>query len=257
MAYVIANASGKRVIAAKGKKLKVNCFSKSLLLTFLLAPSLFAQTSDRAPRVSTVFAILTSSLEAKRVTVDQQFVLKTISDVVVDGELVIPKGTRVVGHVTDIATRGKDQTQSELWLVIDKAVRKDGREIPLQAIIAAIASPRNSSLTDDPTYGMMHSNEPTQSSAKPASVTSGGALPAASKVESTAAVATANLKGRMDERATLDENSQGSVGYDDLSLSWHLMVPPPITVFASKRKNIQLRTGTQMLLRMALPRIPR
>ncbi|MDQ6651190.1 MAG: hypothetical protein M3Y84_00425 [Acidobacteriota bacterium] len=196
-------------------------------------------------------------MEAKRVTVGQEFVLKTVSNVVVDGELVIPKHTRVVGHVTETATKGKDQSQSELWLVIDKAVRKDGTEIPLQAIIAAIASPQNSSLTDDPAYGMMHSNEPTQSSAKPASSTSGGALPAASKAESTAAVATANLKGRMEERVTLDENSQGTAGYDDLSLSWHLMVPPPITVFASKRKNIQLRTGTQMLLRMALPRVPR
>jgi hypothetical protein len=249
----------KRVSSVKSrKKWKVNnFFCKSLLLAFLLAPSLFAQTSDTAPRVSTVFAILTSSLETNRVTVGQEFVLKTISDVVVDGELVIPKDTRVVGHVTETATKGKDQTQSELWLVIDKAVRKDGIDIPLQAIIAAIAAPQNNSLTDDPTYGMMHSNEPTQSSAKLASATSGGALPAASKAESSAAVATANLKGRMDERMTLNENSQGTIGYDNLSLSWHLMVPPPITVFASKRKNVQLRTGTQILLRMAVPRVPR
>lgn len=230
-------------------------FLKSLLLTFLLPPSLFAQTIDAAPRVSTVFAILTSSLETNRVTVGQEFVLKTTRDVVVDTGLVLPKYTRVVGHVTETATKSEDQTQSELWLVIDKAVRKDGTEIPLQAIIAAIAAPENSSLTDDPTYGMMHSNEPTQ--AKLASATSGGALPAASKAESTAAVATANIKGLMDDRVTLNESSQGTIGYDDLSLSWHLMAPPPISVFASKRKNIKLRTGTQMLLRMALPRVPR
>ena len=73
---------------------------------------------------------------------------------------------------------------------------------------------------------------------------------------STAAVATADIKGRMDEPSLLNENSQGAVGYEGLSLSWHLIAPPPITVFASKGKNVKLEAGTQMLLRIATPQVP-
>jgi len=131
--------------------------------------------------------------------------------------------------------------------VIDKAVNKDGREISLQAIIAAIAAPRKDSLATDPTYGMMHSNEPTMTSAH---------VDVTSKASSTAAVATADLKG-MDQPSLLDEESQGAIGYEGLSISWHLVVPPPITVFASKGKNVKLEAGTQMLLRMAPPTLPR
>ena len=118
----------------------------------------------------------------------------------------------------------------------------------MQAIIAALAARENDSLSEDPTYGMMHSNEPAQSGANAA---------AASKASSTASVATANLKGGMDERSVFNENSQGTIGYEDLSLTWHFTAPPPITAISSHGKNVKLQSGTLMLLRMASPRLPR
>jgi len=219
----------------------------SLLVLLLFSSLLYAQTSGTRPKVSSMIGVLTASLESKNATAGQEFTLKTISDVMVNGEMIIPRASRVLGHVTEAVTKGKDQPQSELWIVIDKAVNKDGREISLQAIIAAIAAPRKDSLATDPTYGMMHSNEPTMTSAH---------VDVTSKAGSTAAVATANLKG-MDQPSLLDEESQGAIGYEGLSLSWHLVVPPPITVFASKGKNVKLEAGTQMLLRMAPPTLPR
>lgn len=104
---------------------------------------------------------------------------------------------------------------------------------------------------------MMHSNEPKMTGSGAGSAASSGTLSPSSKAGSTAAVATANLKGRMDEPFLLDENSQGAVGYEGLSLSWGLASPPPFTVFACKRKNLKLESGTQMLLRMASPRLAR
>ena len=223
------------------------------MIVLLLSTSLLAQTGDQN-RVSTVFAVLPKSLESKSATVGQELTLRTISDVVVNGAVVIPRGSKVVGHVSQVATKGKDEPQSVLAIVIDKAVTTGGREIPLQAIIAAIAAPR-SSLSSDPTYGMMRSNEPKMVGANPRDAASSGELPAGSKAASTAAVATANLKGSMDEPSVLNEDSQGAIGYEGLSISWHLMAPPPITVFASKGKNVKLEAGTQMLLRMAPPRL--
>ncbi len=227
-----------------------------LAIFFLFSISLMAQTGDQR-RVSTVFATLTKSLESKSATVGQELALRNIGDVVVNGEVVIPRGSRLFGHVTNAVTRGKEEPQSVLEIVMDKAVTKGGEEIPLQAIIAAVAAPQDGSLSSDPTYGMMRSNEPKMVGVRPSSSSSSAELSASSKATSTAAVATAVLKGRMEEPSHLNENSQGALGYEGLSISWHLMVPPPVTVFAGKGKNVKLEAGTQMLLRMAAPRLAR
>jgi hypothetical protein len=225
-------------------------FSLSILI---FSTSLVAQTNQS--QVSAAFAVLTKSVESKSATINEELNLRTISDVVVSGEVVIPRGSKVVGHVAETITKGKDEPQSVLAIVVDKAVTVRGVEIPLQAIIAAVAAPPNNSLSADPTYGMMHSNEPKMVGNGPGSAASSGSLSSSSKASSTAAVATAEIKGKMDERSQLDENSQGVVGYEGLSLSWHLMTPPPVSVFACKGKNVKLEAGTQILLRMTTPRL--
>ena len=227
---------------------------KFLIVALLFSTSLMAQTGN-SPPVSTVFAVLTNTLESRTATAGQQLILRTVSDVVVDGEIVIPKGSKMLGHITQVITKKNNESRSVLAIVIERAIRKDGTEIPLQAIIAAVAAPRDGSLSSDPAYGMMHSNEPKMTGSGLGAVVGTGTLPPSSKANSTAAVATADLKGRMDESFFLDENSQGAVGYEGLSLAWALASPPPFTVFASKSKNLRLETGTQMLLRMARPRL--
>ena len=219
---------------------------KLLSLIFFFSVSLTAQTN---PQVSTVFAVLTRAVESKNATTGQEVILRTISDVVVDGEVIIPRDSKLVGHVAEAITKGRDEPQSVLSVIIDKAVRNDRSEVPLQAIIVAVAAPQDKSLSTDPTYGMMHSNEPKMIQMGPGSP--------ATKAASTAAVATADIKGRMDAPLLLTRESQGALGYEGLSLSWHLMAPPPVTVFASKGKNVKLDAETQMLLRMASPHLAR
>src|ERR1700687_1268933 len=104
--------------------------AKILAIVFLLSTSLTAQTGEQN-RVSTVFAVLTKSLESKSATAGQELSLRTISDVMTNGAVVIPRGSRLVGHISEVATKGKDEPQSVLAIVIDKAVTTGGREIPL------------------------------------------------------------------------------------------------------------------------------
>src|SRR6266581_2610878 len=188
------------------------------MVTLIFAASLMAQTGNTSRPVTTAFALLTKSVESKSASVGQELILQTIKDVIVDGQMVIPRGSKFVGHITEVETKGKDMPQSELYIVIDKAVRKDGVEIPLQAIIAAVGAPQSNSLSSDPTYGMMHSNEPKMIGSRPSGASSTGELSASSKAGSTAAVATAGVKGRMDEPVLLNEDSQGALGYEGLSL---------------------------------------
>ena len=225
-------------------------------MTFTLVAAVcssVAQT-NQSPAVSKVFAKLTTQIEAKSATKGDEVKLITINDIVVGGHIVVPKGTTLMAHLGGVITKGKDEPETVLSIFVDKAI-VNGRDIPLQAIIVAIAAPRES-LTDDPTYGMMHSNEPKMIGSGTTGASSSGTLSGSSKSNSTAAVATAQLKGAGDPSFMLNEDSQGAIGYEGVSISWHLSIPPPLTVFTTKAKNLKLSAGTQMLLRMVPPQVP-
>jgi len=204
--------------------------------------------------VSTVFAIVEKRVDTKSASLNQELTLRTINDVVVAGQVIIPSGSRVVGHVVEFVSKGKGNPQSILAIVVDKAMLEGEREIPLEAIIAAVAAaPQDSSLTSDPTYGMMHSNEPKMVAPGPSSSSRSGELSPSSKVESTATVGAARINGGMRNGLLLNAESQGAIGFPGLTLSWRLDTPPAITVFSSNSKEIKFEAGTQVLLRMAPP----
>lgn len=222
-----------------------------VVIASLLCAYVAHAQSAQTPSVTKAFAVLAVSLDTNTTAKGDDVSLTTISDVVVNGRVVLPKGTSIIGHIGGVISKGKDEPKSVLAIVIDKAFTTAG-EIPLQGIIVAIAAPKKS-LPDDPTYGMMHSREPKMVGS---GVASGTASPS-SKSSSTAAVATAQLKGRADEALQLTEESQGAFGYEEeVFISWHLSIPPPLTVFATKSKRLRLEAGSQMLLRMAEPRLP-
>ncbi|HZV59502.1 MAG TPA: hypothetical protein VFF42_04125 [Candidatus Eremiobacteraceae bacterium] len=227
------------------------------LIIILIASTFSMAQSQNTPPVSTVIAVLTKPLDSKSAIVGQELVLITLTDVVVRGEKIIPMGSQLLAETAAVSKNARDDAKSVLAIKIDKAITRKGDELPLQAIIAAIGAPVDDSLTADPQYGMLHSNEPKMSGVSPGTTASTGGLGASSKTSSTAAVATAEMKGVMDRPLLLNENSQGAIGYEGVSLSWYLAVPPPLTFLVSKSRNIKLKAGTQMLLRMAEPRVAR
>ena len=221
----------------------------SLIILGLTAPEATVLANDQNA-VSTVFAVVLKRLDTKNASLNQELTLRTITDVILDGVVVIPTGSTVLGHVVEFATKGKESQQSILAIVIDKAMLENGREIPLQAIIAAVAAPEDGALPSDPTYGMMHSNEPKMVANGPRA----GDLSASSKADSTAAVSTAKINGEMRRGLLLNNDSNGAIGFSGVSLTWRLDSPPAVSVFSSKNKEISLDAGTQVLLRMAPPR---
>jgi hypothetical protein len=223
-------------------------------LILFVGPAISQERSGQ--QVTSAFAILTTSVESKNAVIGQELRFRTVADVVVKDIVMIPRGSTILAHVSDVRTKDKDQTQSAIAIVVEKAKRADGIEIPLQAIIAAVAAPRDGSLSSDPAYGMMHSNEPRMSGSGAGNTSRTGDLTPASKAGATTAVATAGLKGTMEEGFVLNENSTGVIGYEGLALSWGLAAPPPFTILVSKNKNFKLSAGSQVLLRMAPPHLP-
>jgi hypothetical protein len=68
-------------------------------------------------------------------------------------------------------------------------------------------------------------------------------------------VQTARLKHEADPKSNLREDSSGAIGIDGLKLNWVLDKPPATTVMTAKKKNFKLPRGTEVLLRMAPPKI--
>ena len=229
-------------------------FSPIMVLLVLLV-SVLAQ--ERNPqKVTSAYAILTTSVDTKSATKGQQLTFRIVADLIVKGVAVIPRDSTVYARISDVQVKSKDQPQSALAIVIEKAKRPDGIEVPLQAIIAAVAAPKENLRSSDPTNGMLLSNEPRMSGSGAGNTSRTGDLTASSKASSTAAVATAGIKGPIEEGFLLNESSAGAIGYEGLTLSWGLATPPPFTIFVSKSKNIKLKAGTQVLFRMSPPRLP-
>ena len=53
-------------------------------------------------------------------------------------KIVLPQKTIVVGHVVEAQPRTKDNPESKLTIAFDKAVLKDGSELPLHGVVARV-----------------------------------------------------------------------------------------------------------------------
>jgi hypothetical protein len=208
--------------------------------------------SAMAQKVVTTIAVLNQPIDAKTASAGQQLIFRVAKDVVVDNQVVIPRGSKIMAHVGKAEADGKHDPKSSVCLVIDKVVLSGSTiEMPLQGIIAAIAAPPNAGgMADDPQFGMMHSMSAGQGR-EPQSLSS------ESPTGPNAAVKTAQMKQVIDVPTLLTDDSAGAIGMNGVTLKWELASPPPATVINSKSKDLRLASGTQMLIRMAPPALPK
>lgn len=202
----------------------------SFMLLFTLAAG--------AQQAAIGFCALNKTLDFKTAKAGDKIALHLTRDLVVNGKTLMSHGTALSATVVD----AKDG--NTVSIVLDKATPQPGQEIALAGIIAALANPPGD-LSDDPFYSMNRSTEVSQRTGNAdASVASSGA-----------AVQTAMLKHKADPKSNLQEDSSGTIGIDGLKLDWVLNKPPATTVLTAKKKNFKLPGGTEVLLRMAPPRM--
>ncbi len=209
-------------------------FCRILPFIFLVAAVMLAQQQQTTPSVSTIFAVFTKDVDCKSAKTADPVTLKVVRELIVGGKIIIPKGATINGRLVE------PPSDHALAIVLEEAVLKDGSKVPIQGIISAMAAPAES-LGNDPTYTMMHSQEPKPSDAGSNMATTG------------AAAATAVLKGGKDPSWRLTEDSQGSPDLG-LTIRWELAKPPAVTIVESKKKPFRLKSGTQAAIRMATPK---
>ena len=121
----------------------------AILAAMALAQSPASQTASPAARASlgqiaasgAIVAELAKSVDAKKAKTDDKIEAKLTMDVLSHGAIVIPRGTKIIGHVIDARARTKQVPQSMVEIAFDRIVLKDGREIPLKATIQAVGVP--------------------------------------------------------------------------------------------------------------------
>ena len=105
-----------------------------------------AQTAG-APRIapgSVIPVQLTKTVDAKKVKTGDEIVAKVTQDMKTKtGEVLVPKDTEVIGHVTEAQARTKGEKESELAIAFDQAILKNGENVRLPMSIQAVIAPQN------------------------------------------------------------------------------------------------------------------
>lgn len=97
---------------------------------------------------SSVQAALQSSIDAKSAKVGDQVVLKTTQAIKQNGQTVVAKGSKLVGHITEVARRTKQNNESRIGMVFDRLQGGD-LSMPITATITSITQARASASSDD------------------------------------------------------------------------------------------------------------
>ena len=222
-----------------------------------------AQASDTAAsslRPGTVIeADLDKGLNAKKAKQGDPVIAKATVDVKHDNAVLIPAGSKLIGHVTEVKAHSKEQPQSSLGIVFDRVELKHGQQLPLHAVIQAVGSaqPAGTSMQGPDMAPAMGGNRPMGgqspmgrgSSGMPQMENPGGVAgqegqtPAAGGQNSSGASPVGGLAG-INAKGELTANARGVVGIPDLTLSNSAQG----AVLNSKDNNVRLDGGTQFLL---------
>ncbi len=226
-----------------------------------------AQDSLNLAGGTTINAVLNKSVDARKAKPGDEVDAKVANDVKSDGKVVIPRDSRIVGHVTEAKPKAKDEAngESSLGIVFDRAVLKNGHEVPVHATIQALAAAQNnaSAAMAEP-IGM-----PTGGRARSGGGLVGGVGSAAGEaagvagevgrdtatVVNTSTNAAGSAAGSVGHGASaagqLTSGSSGVIGLKGLQLSSEASNASQGSVITSAGKTVKLDSGMQMLLRVA------
>jgi hypothetical protein len=231
------------------------CLGAAILICFALTPAQAqAAESMQLPAGSTIPVMLQKWVDARKSKVGDEVIAKTREHVRSEGRVVIPKGSKIIGHVTVAQARTKEEPVSAVGIFFDHAVLKDGREAPLALEIQAVAPDEESATA--PAMGAAPGTAGGTIGAVPPLPNQGNvAGPMADpNVGTPGRIPSPNSPdGASDERSAtgaLTPRCHGVLGIDGLALSPETTNPAQGSLIVSQRWNVHLDGRTQMMLRV-------
>jgi hypothetical protein len=188
-----------------------------------------AASADKLAPGTILSVELSKSLDARKCKADDRIEVRTAADLLTHGQIVVPRNSKIIGHVTEAKARSKTSPQSLLAITFDRMVLKDGREIPLQVAVQAVGRPLHAA-----------SRQAGPGGDTPASIASSlpGDLAVPPDPMPRASYGSSVIP--------LNPTSQGMVGVKGLALD----TSGPVSVVSSNTRNVHLDNGTQLILRV-------
>jgi len=214
-----------------------------------------ASTAGQLQSGSTMHAVLIKPVDARKAKPGDEVVARSTQDVKSDGHVVIPKGSKIVGHVTEAKARSQGNTESALGIAFDHAVLKNGTQMPVALAIQAIAAGQANAAAAVDDGVMANQSAGGQSSVtgrSPSGLVSGVGSTAGRVVNTTGAQAGSTLNTAASSTGSvaggLSSASHGAVGLPGLTLSSDASSSTNASVISSKNSNVRLDSGTEMIL---------
>jgi hypothetical protein len=216
-------------------------------------------------------AELNHSLDSKKAKPGDVVTAQTTAAVKVDRRVVIPNNTKLVGHVTRASARAKGDADSVLAVQFDRAVLKDGHEMPLQVTLQAMAPDQGTPAVSGDDLQPLGNIEGGAAEAGAAgnrgtvggvgSTVGGAASGAASTVPRTvdpngtvnstvgaAKGASGQAAGGLNSSGELKPTSRGVYGLSGITLGTNASSSSEGAVIISAGKSVHLDSGTRLLL---------
>jgi hypothetical protein len=216
---------------------------------------------------SSVNAVLTKPMDSRRSKPGDPVSARTTQAATTEGGTSIPKGSTLIGHVSEAHAATEGQAGSSMGIVFDKAVTRDGREIPLSNVgIRALAAAEASATGGVEDAGTMRGASGGAGASRggggllgrttgAVGATAGSGLSTASGgAGSLAGSASGALQagpgviGGVDAAEMLSGRSTGVFGLRGLSLSGGTANAATGSVMTSTEKSVHLDQGTRFLL---------
>lgn len=230
-----------------------------VLVCCVAAPPAEAQENVRAARKNTspaslaggtaIKAEFNSSIDSKKAKAGDAVTAHTMEAVKsADDRIILPRGTKIIGHITQASARSNGDGESVIGISFDKAVLKGGEEIPLAVTIQALAEPVHS------TMGSMSSG-PTEVGTTRTSPMSGSRDARPGNTAEPPHGYPGGNNGGGPESDQLTGTSKGVYGLNGLSLGLAETNGGLVAVITSNGKNVHLDSGARLLLVTRAPAV--
>lgn len=218
-------------------------------------PNAAGQTATNTPPIPngpSVTAELNGSVDSKKAKVGDKVEARTTEALKNGNDVMLPKGTKLIGHVTQATARAKGDSDSSLAIQFDKAEPKKEAEILLSVMILAVApaapntypggSP-SPGTADNPLAGTNAGNQTSPMAGSRQPNPNAGNYPTTSESSAPDSSTGPGVAGN------LPPNSRGVYGLKDLKLMMNKPENgPATTVLTSAGKDVHLDSGTRLLL---------
>ncbi|HET7872884.1 MAG TPA: hypothetical protein VFL42_10270 [Terriglobales bacterium] len=223
-------------------------------ITRAQTPEIAGSASHASLQVET-----TKSIDAKKAKPGDEVTAVLTQDVLKQGKIILPRGSKVKGHVSEAQPRTKENPESRLGLVFEKVIAKGGREMECPCTVAALAPPMERDLNAFQSGNMgvpVTVGQPSTTRANVRGRRSGGVVTATPTGVRTvpgpdsvpSSTDNGNSRANNGQNGAVSSGSRGVIGLEGMHLASSSESGKRVSVVTSDKKTVKLESGTQLVL---------